>query len=64
MPVTPLHLGPGVVLKAALGRNMSLTVFALCQFTMDLEVLARIALGARQLHGFTKPLGLRFCAAQ
>lgn len=32
---------------------MSLTVFAFCQFTMDLEVLARITLGADQLHGFT-----------
>ncbi len=53
MPVTPLHLGPGAVLKAALGRRMSLTVFAFCQITMDLEVLARMALGVQQLHGFT-----------
>lgn len=35
---------------------MSLAVFAFCQFTMDLEVLARIALGAHQLHGFTNTL--------
>ncbi len=53
MPVTPLHLGPGVMLKAALGRHMSLAVFAFCQLTMDLEVAARMALGAQQLHGFT-----------
>ncbi len=56
MPVTPLHLGPGTVLKAVLGSRMSLTVFAFSQFTMDLEVLARIAVGAHQLHGFTNTL--------
>jgi hypothetical protein len=56
MPVTPLHLGPGAVLKAALGRNMSLSVFAFSQFTMDLEVLTRIAVGAHQLHGFTNTI--------
>ena len=32
---------------------MSFTVFALSQFTMDLEVLGRLVLGAEQLHGFT-----------
>ncbi len=56
MPVTPLHLGPGTVLKAVLGSRMSLTVFAFSQFTMDLEVLVRIAVGAHQLHGFTNTL--------
>ncbi len=35
---------------------MSLTVFAFTQFTMDLEVLGRIAVGAHQLHGFTNTL--------
>lgn len=56
MPVTPLHLGPGAALKAVLGPRMSLSVFAFCQITMDLEVLARIAVGAHQLHGFTNTL--------
>lgn len=56
MPVTPLHLGPGAALKAVLGPRMSLSVFAFCQTTMDLEVLARIAVGAHQLHGFTNTL--------
>ncbi len=56
MPITPLHLGPGTVLKAALGQHMSLSVFAFCQFTMDLEVLARISLGVQQRHGFTNTL--------
>ncbi len=46
-------MGPGAVLKAALGRRTSLTVFAFCQITMDLEVLARMVLGVQQLHGFT-----------
>jgi hypothetical protein len=35
---------------------MSLSVFAFCQITMDLEVLARIAVGAHQLHGFTNTM--------
>ncbi len=62
MPVTPLHLGPGAVLKAVLGPRMSLTVFAFGQFTMDLEVLARIALGAPQLHGFTNTAWVQRCS--
>jgi hypothetical protein len=37
-------------------ENTSLSVFALCQFTMDLEVAGRIAVGADQLHGFTNTL--------
>ncbi len=56
MPITPLHLGPGVLLKAAAGSRISLTVFAFCQFTMDLEVLTRVVLGAQQLHGFTNTI--------
>ena len=39
MPITPLHLGPGAILKAAAGQHMSLSVFAFSQITMDLEVL-------------------------
>lgn len=35
---------------------MSLSIFAFCQFTIDLEVLARLAFGAQQLHGFTNTL--------
>jgi hypothetical protein len=53
MPITPLHLGPGAILKAAAGQHMSLSVFVFCQITMDLEVLGRLLVGAPQIHGFT-----------
>ncbi len=53
MPITPLHVGPGIFLKSLGGRHISLTVFALSQLTMDLEVLARVAGDAERWHGFT-----------
>ena len=53
MPVTPLHIGPGIFLKSLGGRHISLTVFALSQLTMDLEVLVRMVAGAERWHGFT-----------
>lgn len=56
MPITPLHLGPGILIKSLAGRRMSLTVFALSQVTMDVEVLARAAVGSEQWHGFTNTL--------
>lgn len=56
MPVTPLHLGPGIVLKAAFGKRMSLTVFSFSQVLMDVEVFGRLLLGAGQLHGFTNSI--------
>jgi hypothetical protein len=58
MPVTPLHLGPGLVLKAAVGRRISVTVFALSQVFMDVEVVGRLMLGSDRLHGFTNTLVL------
>ena len=54
MPITPLHLGPGLVLKAVVGKRISITVFALSQIFMDLEVIGRLALDADRLHGFTR----------
>ena len=56
MPVTPLHLGPGIVLKAAIGKRLSLTVFSFSQVLMDAEVIGRLLLGAEQLHGFTNSI--------
>jgi hypothetical protein len=53
MPITPLHVGPGVLLKSLSGRRLSLAMFALTQVTMDLEVIARLALGRAHLHGVT-----------
>jgi hypothetical protein len=57
MPVTPLHLGPGTVFKAIVGKRMSMTVFAFSQVMMDIEVLGRIALDSERLHGFTNTIG-------
>ena len=53
MPVTPLHLGPGLAAKALLGRHMSLTLFGLGQVVMDVEPVVRILRGDFVLHGFT-----------
>jgi len=56
MPVTPLHAGPGVLLKSFVRSHMSLSLFLLTQVTMDLEVLVRIVLGVSHLHGFTNTI--------
>ncbi len=56
MPVTPLHLGPGVLFKAFAGSNLSLVMFLLSQITMDLEVILRFVLGSSHLHGFTNTI--------
>jgi hypothetical protein len=53
MPFTPLHLGPGCVAKAVLGRHFSLAVFAFAQVAMDLEVLVRILRKDDVRHGLT-----------
>lgn len=53
MPFTPLHLGPGLVLKAALGRRFSFMVFGGSQVLMDLEPLAGILRGWPVLHGYS-----------
>jgi hypothetical protein len=53
MPFTPLHLGPGCVVKAVLGRHFSLAVFAFAQVAMDLEVLVRILRRDEIKHGLT-----------
>lgn len=37
MPVTPLHVGPGVLAKALAPRHFSLTAFILANILMDLE---------------------------
>ena len=42
MPFTPFHMGPGVIVKAALGRHFSLMVFRFAQVAMDVEPLARM----------------------
>ena len=43
MPFTPIHMGPGMVIKAALPRRFSLVVFGLTQVAIDTEVLWHMA---------------------
>jgi hypothetical protein len=52
MPITPFHLGPGAALKAALGRRMSFTVFALANGLIDLEPIANFFLTGDPAHRF------------
>ena len=52
MPVTPFHMGPGLLAKALLGRHLSLMVFGFSQVAIDLEPLVHIVRGDAVLHGF------------
>ena len=52
MPFTPFHFGPGAVLKAAIPRHFSFSVFCFAQVATDIEVLAYMARGTDQLHGY------------
>ncbi|MGE0487451.1 MAG: hypothetical protein AB7Q81_25090 [Gammaproteobacteria bacterium] len=56
MPITPLHLGPGLVLKGLVDARLSLVVFAFAQLVLDVEVILRLLLGAEPLHGWTNTL--------
>ena len=40
MPLTPYHMGPGMLLKAVLGGSFSLMVFGWTQIVTDLQPLA------------------------
>ena len=53
MPFTPLHMGPGILIKAILQGSFSLMVFGWAQILMDVQPLFVIITGAGQLHGFS-----------
>lgn len=55
MPFTPLHIGPGILLKALLQGSFSLMVFGWAQIVMDLQPLYVIISNTRriELHGFS-----------
>ena len=53
MPFTPLHMGPGVLLKAVLEGGFSLIVFGWAQIVMDIQPLVLLLMGEGHLHGFT-----------
>lgn len=56
MPFTPLHMGPGMLIKLLLGGSFSLMLFGWAQILMDIQPLIVIITGAGQLHGFSHTL--------
>jgi len=53
MPFTPLHMGPGILIKALLQGSFSLMVFGWTQIVMDTQPLLVLIGGEGHLHGFT-----------
>ncbi|TXT40627.1 MAG: hypothetical protein FD135_1053 [Comamonadaceae bacterium] len=53
MPFTPLHLGPGLTIKALAGRRFSILSFGIAQVAMDIEPLLGLVRGSSVLHGPT-----------
>ncbi|MFC1747796.1 metal-dependent hydrolase [Pseudomonadota bacterium] len=53
MPFTPLHMGPGILIKALLQGSFSLMVFGWAQIVMDLQPLFVMISGEGHLHGFS-----------
>ena len=53
MPFTPLHMGPGILIKSILQGSFSLMVFGWTQIVMDLQPLFVMITGEGHLHGFS-----------
>ena len=53
MPFTPIHMGPGIFIKALLQGSFSLMVFGWTQIIMDIQPLFVILTGEGHLHGFS-----------
>ncbi len=52
MPFTPIHIGPGMAVKAMAPRHCSIIVFGLTQIAIDVEVLHYLISGDYPLHRF------------
>jgi len=52
MPFTPLHMGPGMAVKAAIPRHFSIVVFGLTQISLDLEVAWHMSRHEYPFHTF------------
>jgi len=50
MPLTPYHLGPGLLLKGALGDRFSFATFTTVQVAIDLESLTNLLAGSYPVH--------------
>lgn len=53
MPFPPVHMGPGILLKAILQSSFSLMVFGWAQIVMDIQPLLVLITGEGHLHGFS-----------
>ena len=53
MPFTPIHMGPGLLIKSLMQGSFSLMVFGYTQIVMDLQPLFVMISGEGHLHGFT-----------
>lgn len=53
MPFTPLHMGPGIFIKAIMRGSFSLLVFGFAQIIMDIQPLIVMISGKGHLHGFS-----------
>ena len=53
MPFTPIHMGPGILIKALLQGSFSLMVFGWTQIIMDIQPLLVLISGEGHLHGFS-----------
>jgi membrane-bound metal-dependent hydrolase YbcI (DUF457 family) len=50
VPVTPFHFGPGLLLKAAAPRRVSLTAFVLANVAIDVESVVNLVAGRMPVH--------------
>ncbi len=53
MPFTPIHMGPGIAVKAILQGSFSLMVFGWSQIVMDVQPLWVMMNGHGHIHGFS-----------
>jgi membrane-bound metal-dependent hydrolase YbcI (DUF457 family) len=53
MPFTPVHMGPGILVKALMQGSFSLMVFGWAQIVMDIQPLFVMITGEGHLHGFS-----------
>lgn len=56
MPFTPLHMGPGIAVKAGMQKQISLMVFGWSQIVIDVQPLVVMLTGKGELHGFSHTL--------
>ena len=53
MPFTPLHMGPGLIVKACMQGAFSLMVFGWSQILIDIQPLVVLLSGKGELHGLS-----------